>query len=183
MRETVAQLINELAEALVFLDPGDLAGCGQLLNIMDKFGDEGLADEAVRLKEPLEAVRAIVIEIIYNEFSKPEEDLESLNRAVSCLQETFRGGDCAESRAFSGATVAADAGHRRGDKDAAADAGGKALLSAAVGEPVPASGRVGKASAAAPAANVAGTAAAAGGLPPDTGGTEPQFAGPLFAGV
>jgi two-component system chemotaxis sensor kinase CheA len=185
MRETLAQLINELAEALVFLDPGDLAGCGQLLNILDRFGEEELADEVARLKDPLDMLRAIVIEIIYNEFSQPKKDLEALNRAFSCLQEAFHGGTGAASHTLTASAADAE-DERQGIAAALVDTTSreaKHSLSPEAGEQetVPTGERAVPAGDISAADNSGDRAAAP--PPADSPAPEPQFSGPMFAGV
>ncbi|MBN2331533.1 MAG: chemotaxis protein CheA [Deltaproteobacteria bacterium] len=92
MQKKIQQLIDELSETIVIMEPGDLSGCGRMLNIIDLLEGQEIRNSYDYLGSELQKIREILVEIIYNETADSTKDIPVLTAAVTRLQERFING-------------------------------------------------------------------------------------------
>ncbi|MBN2808706.1 MAG: chemotaxis protein CheA [Deltaproteobacteria bacterium] len=91
-QEKVVQVLNDLAADVVMLEPGDLAGLGQLLNGLDELEKPEVCLGLDYLHPLAEKLRDAVVGIIYDEFAESEKSILLLSSLITEMQDALRNG-------------------------------------------------------------------------------------------
>lgn len=83
MTESIEQIINDIANRVVLIDPQDLVELKELLQVINQIDQPDLDQQVFNLSDVTER-------IILDDFESPEESMGELNKAVEELQDAFK---------------------------------------------------------------------------------------------